>query len=153
MSRCWVTRSARLWPTCCSTSRVCCCFLVSYFARGLSCFAYSLGRPENHVQLGEALGALTTLSFSSNLELQRSAALTFAEITEKGIGARLLFVRALKHPHNTEGLPVEREFLQPILHLVRSTDTEVQRAASAALGNLAVNGVCLLCFAAWLCLL
>lgn len=82
---------------------------------------YLESRPDNYTQLGEALGALTTLSYSSNLELQRSAALTFAEITEK------------------EGLPVERDFLQPILHLVRSTDTEVQRASSAALGNLAVN--------------
>jgi vacuolar protein 8 len=64
---------------------------------------------------------LTTLSFSDNVDLQRSAALAFAEITEK------------------EVRPVGRETLDPILFLLSSHDTEVQRAASAALGNLAVN--------------
>jgi Armadillo/beta-catenin-like repeat len=53
--------------------------------------------------------------------LQRSAALAFAEITEK------------------EVRPVGRDTLDPILFLLSSHDTEVQRAASAALGNLAVN--------------
>ena len=33
---------------------------------------------------GDALRALSTLAFSDNLDLQRSAALAFAEITEKG---------------------------------------------------------------------
>lgn len=65
--------------------------------------------------------ALTTLSFSDNVDLQRSAALAFAEITEK------------------EVRPVGRDTLDPILFLLSSHDTEVQRAASAALGNLAVN--------------
>ena len=64
---------------------------------------------------------MTTLSFSDNVDLQRSAALAFAEITEK------------------EVRPVGRETLDPILFLLSSHDTEVQRAASAALGNLAVN--------------
>jgi vacuolar protein 8 len=64
---------------------------------------------------------LTTLSFSDNVDLQRSAALAFAEITEK------------------EVRPVGRDTLDPILFLLSSHDTEVQRAASAALGNLAVN--------------
>jgi hypothetical protein len=32
---------------------------------------------------GEPLRALTTLSFSQNVDLQRSAALAFAEITER----------------------------------------------------------------------
>jgi hypothetical protein len=34
---------------------------------------------------------------------------------------------------------VGRDTLDPILFLLSSQDTEVQRAASAALGNLAVN--------------
>ncbi|KAK7694186.1 Vacuolar protein 8 [Cerrena zonata] len=70
---------------------------------------------------GSPLTALTTLSFSDNVDLQRSAALAFAEITEK------------------EVRPVARDTLDPILFLLSSHDTEVQRAASAALGNLAVN--------------
>lgn len=70
---------------------------------------------------GSPLNALTTLSFSDNVDLQRSAALAFAEITEKEV----------RH--------VGRDTLDPILFLLSSHDTEVQRAASAALGNLAVN--------------
>lgn len=65
--------------------------------------------------------ALTILSFSDNVDLQRSAALAFAEITEK------------------EVRQVGRDTLDPVLFLLGSHDTEVQRAASAALGNLAVN--------------
>ena len=34
---------------------------------------------------------------------------------------------------------VDRDTLEPILSLLQSPDIEVQRAASAALGNLAVN--------------
>ncbi|KAK9432374.1 armadillo-type protein [Lipomyces doorenjongii] len=67
------------------------------------------------------LRALTTLVYSSNVDLQRSAALAFAEITEKDVQA------------------VNEETLSPILLLLQSSDFEVQRAASAALGNLAVN--------------
>ncbi|KAF9229528.1 vacuolar protein 8 [Gyrodon lividus] len=70
---------------------------------------------------GSPLSALTTLSFSDNVDLQRSAALAFAEITEKEVRS------------------VGRDTLDPILFLLSSQDTEVQRAASAALGNLAVN--------------
>ncbi|KAH7104726.1 vacuolar protein 8 [Auriculariales sp. MPI-PUGE-AT-0066] len=70
---------------------------------------------------GNPLSALTTLSYSDNVDLQRSAALAFAEITEKEIR------------------PVGRDTIEPILFLLSSHDTEVQRAASAALGNLAVN--------------
>ena len=44
--------------------------------------------PDNPRLLGEALNSLTILSNSNNLELQRSAALTFAEITEKGLFCR-----------------------------------------------------------------
>ena len=71
---------------------------------------------------GSPLAALTTLSFSDNVDLQRSAALAFAEITEK------------------EVREVGRDTLDPVLYLLTSHDSEVQRAASAALGNLAVNG-------------
>lgn len=40
-------------------------------------------RHETDFFQGEPLKALTTLSFSDNVDLQRSAALAFAEITEK----------------------------------------------------------------------
>ena len=70
---------------------------------------------------GSPLPALTILSFSDNVDLQRGAVLAFAEITEK------------------EDRPVGRSTLDPILFLLSSHDTEVQRAASAALSNLAVN--------------
>lgn len=70
---------------------------------------------------GGPLRALTTLVYSDNINLQRSAALAFAEITEK-------FVR-----------PVSRDVLEPILILLQNNnDTEVQVATCAALGNLAV---------------
>ena len=36
---------------------------------------------------------------------------------------------------------VDRETIEPLLFLLQSTDQEVQRASSAALGNLAVNGI------------
>jgi vacuolar protein 8 len=61
------------------------------------------------------------LSFSDNIDLQRSAAQAFSVITD------------------TQVRPVGRDTLNPILHLLSSYDSEVQRAASAALGNLAVK--------------
>lgn len=67
------------------------------------------------------LKALSTLVYSENIDLQRSAALAFAEITEKDVRE------------------VNRDVLEPILILLQSTDLEVQRAACGALGNLAVN--------------
>lgn len=36
---------------------------------------------------------------------------------------------------------VDRDTLEPILFLLQNPDIEVQRAASAALGNLAVNSM------------
>ncbi|KAI8388678.1 putative VAC8-vacuolar membrane protein required for the cytoplasm-to-vacuole targeting [Radiomyces spectabilis] len=77
----------------------------------------------NHTNFfdGEPLRALSTLAYSDNVDLQRSAALAFAEITEKDVRQ------------------VGRDTLDPILFLLQSHDIEVQRAASAALGNLAVN--------------
>lgn len=40
----------------------------------------------------------------------------------------------------TDVREVDRDTLEPILFLLQNPDIEVQRAASAALGNLAVNG-------------
>lgn len=82
---------------------------------------YLENRTTTNFFTGSPLTALTTLAFSDNVDLQRSAALAFAEITEK------------------EVRQVGRDTLDPILFLLSSHDTEVQRAASAALGNLAVN--------------
>lgn len=70
--------------------------------------------------------------------------MTFAEITERGEEAALMkgwLQRADDAPDVRE---VNRETLEPILSLLQSTDIEVQRAASAALGNLAVNSMCVL---------
>ncbi|KAL7421643.1 Vacuolar protein 8 [Cryptotrichosporon argae] len=82
---------------------------------------YLENRASTNFFTGSPLAALTTLSFSDNVDLQRSAALAFAEITEK------------------EVREVGRDTLDPVLYLLTSHDAEVQRAASAALGNLAVN--------------
>lgn len=83
--------------------------------------ANTVQRDEHEFFNSETLTALTTLVDSNNLELQRSAALAFAEITEKN------------------AKPVSYETLEPILQLLQNPDVEVQRAAGAAIGNLAVN--------------
>lgn len=75
--------------------------------------------------------------YSDNVDLQRSASLTFAEITERGEENR-----TADNPTNSQTSDVRevgRDTLDPILFLLQNNDTEVQRAASAALGNLAVN--------------
>ncbi|KAL9110146.1 MAG: hypothetical protein Q9187_008085, partial [Circinaria calcarea] len=82
---------------------------------------YLENRGETDFFSGEPLRALSTLVYSENVDLQRSASLTFAEITERDVRE------------------VDRLTLEPILFLLQSPDIEVQRAASAALGNLAVN--------------
>ncbi|KAL1841720.1 hypothetical protein VTJ49DRAFT_6694 [Mycothermus thermophilus] len=82
---------------------------------------YLENRAETDFFSGEPLRALSTLVYSDNIDLQRSASLTFAEITERDVR------------------PVDRDTLGPILFLLENPDIEVQRAASAALGNLAVN--------------
>lgn len=46
--------------------------------------------------------------------------------------------------HGTDVREVDRDTLEPILFLLQNPDIEVQRAASAALGNLAVNSMCIL---------
>jgi vacuolar protein 8 len=80
-------------------------------------------RAETDFFTGEPLRALSTLVYSDNIDLQRSASLTFAEITERDVRE------------------VDQETLGPILFLLQNPDIEVQRAASAALGNLAVNSM------------
>ncbi|OBZ87868.1 Vacuolar protein 8 [Choanephora cucurbitarum] len=82
---------------------------------------YLENRSDTNFFEGDPLQALSTLAYSDNIDLQRSAALAFAEITEKDVRQ------------------VGRDTLDPILFLLQSHDVEVQRAASAALGNLAVN--------------
>ncbi|KAI9740155.1 MAG: Vacuolar protein 8 [Cirrosporium novae-zelandiae] len=82
---------------------------------------YLENRAETDFFSGEPLRALSTLVYSDNVDLQRSASLTFAEITERDVRE------------------VDRDTLEPILFLLQSPDIEVQRAASAALGNLAVH--------------
>lgn len=82
---------------------------------------YLENRSETNFFDGDPLRALSTLSYADNVDLQRSAALAFAEITEK------------------DAHEVDRHTLDPIMYLLQSHDVEVQRAASAALGNLAVN--------------
>ncbi|KAK1760709.1 armadillo-type protein [Echria macrotheca] len=82
---------------------------------------YLENRTDTDFFSGEPLRALSTLVYSDNIDLQRSASLTFAEITERDVRA------------------VDRDTLEPILFLLQNPDLEVQRAASAALGNLAVN--------------
>lgn len=47
-----------------------------------------LQRGETDFFSGEPLRALSTLVFSENIDLQRSASLTFAEITERGMPCR-----------------------------------------------------------------
>lgn len=47
-------------------------------------------RAETDFFSGEPLRALSTLVYSENVDLQRSASLTFAEITERGVCARLI---------------------------------------------------------------
>ncbi|KAJ3213088.1 Vacuolar protein 8 [Dinochytrium kinnereticum] len=69
---------------------------------------------------GEPLRALSSLAYSDNVDLQRSAALAFVEITEKDVRQ------------------VNRDAVECGIYLLQSNDVEVQRAAAAAIGNLAV---------------
>lgn len=48
-------------------------------------------RGETDFFAGEPLRALSTLVFSENIDLQRSASLTFAEITERGMSIHALY--------------------------------------------------------------
>ena len=150
MNLCYWRMNAKQWRTCYSTLRVslrCCSrsngslltslsllppypfsdpcvhdWLIVVSLGTISLASASTDRSITNFFTGSPLAALTTLSFSDNVDLQRSAALAFAEITEK------------------EVREVGRDTLDPVLYLLTSHDAEVQRAASAALGNLAVNG-------------
>jgi vacuolar protein 8 len=77
--------------------------------------------------------------YSDNVDLQRSASLTFAEITERGEDSQKPNSPPNSQPPDVR--EVDRDTLDPILFLLQNSDTEVQRAASAALGNLAVNSM------------
>ncbi|RKO90011.1 armadillo-type protein, partial [Blyttiomyces helicus] len=70
---------------------------------------------------GPPLRALAILAYSDNIDLQRSSALAFAEVTENDVRQ------------------VNADTLEPVIYLLQSHDAEVQRAAAAALGNLAVD--------------
>lgn len=96
-------------------------------------------RAETDFFSGEPLRALSTLVYSDNVDLQRSASLTFAEITERGEEQFPEMKARAVAEHKTDIREVQRETLEPILFLLQNSDIEVQRAASAALGNLAVN--------------
>ena len=78
--------------------------------------------------------------YSQNIDLQRSASLTFAEITERGVLSLASMGGSRADDLYADVRPVDRATLEPILFLLESPDIEVQRAASAALGNLAVDG-------------
>lgn len=94
-------------------------------------------RAETDFFSGEPLRALSTLVYSDNVDLQRSASLTFAEITERG--GKNQKTSGSRAERTIDVREVDRETLEPILFLLQNSDIEVQRAASAALGNLAVN--------------
>lgn len=123
-----------------------CLELLQDVRRRLNLYApadkHRLQRGETDFFSGEPLAALSTLVYSQNIDLQRSASLTFAEITERGMFAegKLHAESSRLTAWETDVRPVDRATLEPILYLLESPDIEVQRAASAALGNLAVDG-------------
>ncbi|XP_077989675.1 uncharacterized protein LOC144444144 [Glandiceps talaboti] len=70
----------------------------------------------------DRLRALLILTYSENTELQRSAALCYAEISE-----RLM-------------QPVTMNMMEPLVVLMQSDDLETQKAASLSVSNLLING-------------
>ena len=54
-------------------------------------------RAETDFFSGDPLAALSTLVYSQNIDLQRSASLTFAEITERGQCEKEREVRGSRH--------------------------------------------------------
>ncbi|XP_041361582.1 vacuolar protein 8-like [Gigantopelta aegis] len=70
----------------------------------------------------EHLHALQILTYSDNEELQRSAALCFVEISER--------MQA----------PLTESMAQPLVELLKSSDVLVQKTASLAVSNFALNG-------------
>lgn len=77
-------------------------------------------RDETDFFSGAPLKCLSTLIYSENHYLQRSAALACAEITEKNVRE------------------VSDAVLEPILYLLKFDNAVILRAASAAIGNLAI---------------
>lgn len=118
MIPCWPTANGKPSPTCWASSR-----MYTIPPTTPPPHTDSAQRAETDFFTGEPLRALSTLVYSDNIDLQRSASLTFAEITERDVRQ------------------VDQETLGPILFLLQNPDIEVQRAASAALGNLAVNSM------------
>ncbi len=82
-------------------------------------------RDRTKILEGEALRAITILSQSNNVDLQRSAAITIMDVTTEMDAAQLR---------------VDAALLEPVISLAHSSDAEVQRASSAALANFAVHG-------------
>ncbi|XP_078584645.1 uncharacterized protein LOC144866825 [Branchiostoma floridae x Branchiostoma japonicum] len=70
----------------------------------------------------ERLHALCTLSYSDNVELQRSAALCFSEISSRMMA------------------PVSVNMMEPLVALLESEDTQVQRHATLAVNNFTLHG-------------
>ncbi|XP_035659248.1 vacuolar protein 8-like [Branchiostoma floridae] len=70
----------------------------------------------------ERLHALCTLSYSDNVELQRSAALCFSEISSRMLA------------------PVSVNMMEPLVALLESEDTQVQRHATLAVNNFTLHG-------------
>ena len=81
MSRRWQTARGKLSPTCYSTSRM---FVSKPATMEILARLPNLQRGETDFFSGEPLRSLSTLVYSENVDLQRSASLTFAEITERG---------------------------------------------------------------------
>lgn len=58
--------------------------LLGYWSAPCIPLTFIIQRAETDFFHGEPLRALSTLVYSENVDLQRSASLTFAEITERG---------------------------------------------------------------------
>ena len=92
---------------------------------------------------GAGLRALATLSYSDSSDLQRSAAMAFAQVTDNNsvvlIVPEIDTDPTLNSTKNVEYLQCEvsRDFLMPLIYLLRSNDSSTLKSAAAALGNLA----------------
>lgn len=78
MSLRWRIAREKLWPISCSTWKM---YAIDSDPIDLSNIRQ---RAETDFFSGDPLRALSTLVYSDNVDLQRSASLTFAEITERG---------------------------------------------------------------------
>ncbi|CAG8490513.1 7118_t:CDS:10 [Acaulospora colombiana] len=85
---------------------------------------YLENRAETNFFEGDPLRALSTLAFSDNVDLQRSAALAFAEITEKAENKLLI---------------VQMGGLEPLIRQMLSPNVEVQCNAVGCITNLATH--------------